>query len=52
MTKAELLELLRSMAGDSPDPEESHMQADDALIEFINDPEIAAAYNEITKWYA
>ena len=52
MTRTELLTLLRGLEGDTGDLEPVHMEADDALIAYINDPEITAAYNAIGKWYA
>lgn len=50
MTKEELLEKLRSFHTD--DEESDHVNADDALIEYINDPEVTEAFNAIKKWYA
>ncbi len=51
MTKAELLAILFKCA-ESADPEIAHGDADDALIAFINDPDIAVAYDDVDKWYA
>ena len=34
------------------DKEAAHIEADDALIAFIHDEEIKAAYKKIEKWYA
>jgi len=34
------------------DTEEEHVAADQALVEFINDAEVARAYDAISKWYA
>lgn len=51
MTKAECLEKLKE-ASENMDTEAAHGDADDALIEFINDPEITDAYNKVHKWYA
>ena len=51
MTKQELIEKLKSLI-DYADSEAGHSYADQALIEFINDPEIAEEYEKITKWYA
>ena len=34
------------------DPEAIHIRADELLIEFIENEEIKAAYNQLTKWYA
>lgn len=50
MTKEYLLARLREMEGG--DPENDHAEADRLLLDFINDPEIAAAYKAIPKWYA
>ena len=50
MTKDELLQLFANFTGS--DPEIEHGDADDALIAYIADPEIKAAYEKIGKWYA
>lgn len=34
------------------DPEAAHSRADEALLEYINDSEVTAAYEAITMWYA
>ncbi len=31
---------------------ESHYEADQVLLRLINNPDVAAAYNAIMKWYA
>ncbi len=49
--KKALIERLERLASLN-DRESAHGEADDALIEYINDPEIAAAYSAIEKWYA
>jgi len=51
MTKEELLEALKALIPDSP-TEEAHMEADALLLNYINDPEITAAYEALEKWYA
>jgi hypothetical protein len=51
MTRDELLFRLRALA-QWDDPEEAHVWADEALLEFINDQEIKKAYGEIEKCYA
>jgi hypothetical protein len=51
MTKRKLLEILAGCER-SPDTETAHADADDALIEFINDNDIKKAYEKIAKWYA
>ena len=50
MTKAELLRLLAE--ANTFDTEVGHGEADRALVNFINDPDITAAYDAIDKWYA
>lgn len=53
MTKQELLEILKKLEErETYDIELVHIEADNALIEYINDPEIKKAYEEIPKWYA
>ena len=51
MTKQELLRTLKRCAK-SDDTEDAHARADDALVAFIADEEIAAAYAAVAKWYA
>ncbi len=51
MTKEELIKRLEECASGC-DTEEDHGKADDALIEYINDPDIEQAYNRVHKWYA
>lgn len=51
MTKDELLEKLSALA-EGHDSEHAHAEADKALIEFIDDDEITAAYQSVEKWYA
>lgn len=46
MTRDELLTLLRGMMDQG-----DHSAADDALVAYINDPEIAEAYHDIPKWF-
>jgi len=52
MTKDELLAKLHECATSKYDPETTHEDADEALVEYINDPEIAQAYLSLTRWYA
>lgn len=52
MTRDELITLLRGWEGDTGDLEMVHIEADDALLAYINDSEITEAYNAIGKWYA
>jgi len=51
ITKEALIAKLKDLS-EHYDTEAAHVRADDALIEFINDEEISAAYNNISKWYA
>lgn len=69
MSRAELIAILRQIAAktaarptarmmwesaeSTANPETGHMAADDALLEYIADDEITAAYESIKpKWYA
>lgn len=47
--KNTLLLLLRTNFND---PEGDHLDADRALLKYINDPEITEAFNNIKKWYS
>lgn len=51
MTRDELLAALRSLAF-IDDFEMAHVQADDALLDFIGDAEVTAAFGAIKKQYA
>lgn len=51
MNKAELLRYLRKLKK-SDDTEGAHSDADQALIEFIDDLEISVVYGAIPKWYS
>jgi hypothetical protein len=51
MSKEELIAQLKLCQQDR-DTECAHIRADELLIEFINDDEIEAAYNKVSKWYA
>ena len=53
MTIDELIEKLKAIrqAGDW-DRESNHIEADKALLEYINDPNVTAAFNVIDKWYS
>jgi len=53
MTKEELIEELKKIASrGSYDIEVNHAEADDLLLEYINDEEVTKAYSSIEKWYA
>jgi hypothetical protein len=49
--REELLRKLAKLAGPQ-DEEIAHAEADHLLVEYIADPEIAAAYEAVEKWYA
>ena len=53
MTKEELIKRLREIESVNVnyDYVHNHVVADDLLLEFINDPEIKNAYDEIVKYY-
>ena len=51
MTKEELLAELEE-ATENLDTECAHGDADDALLEYIGDTDIAEVYNRVPKWYA
>lgn len=50
MTKQELIEKLKNIKG--YDIEVNHVEADELLLDFINDKDINEAYGDIEKWYA
>jgi hypothetical protein len=51
MTKEQLLARLKELERGT-DTEEDHRDADSALLEFIGDSDISAAYCEIQRWYS
>lgn len=51
MTKTELLEELKKCQDDD-DTESAHIEADDAILKFIEDDEIQEAYDKVGKWYS
>lgn len=51
MSKEKLLKCLRRLKK-SDDTENAHWEADEALLEFIDDADIMIAYKAIAKWYA
>jgi hypothetical protein len=50
MTKEELVLKLKEC--NELGTEDGHMEADELLIEFINDPDVKKAFNDLSKWYA
>lgn len=51
MNKKELITKLKELAEDL-DYEYAHGEADNLLIEYINDKEIKEAFDKVGKWYA
>jgi hypothetical protein len=58
MNKQRLLEILRSpekfATAEFPNvwPRDHHEACDEALLEFIDDPEVTEAFSKHEKWYA
>ena len=52
ISREELLRILKELAELKHDPEVAHSEADEAIINYINDPEIEKAFEEVPKWYA
>ncbi len=52
MSKEELLAALKICKQNEGDVEMAHYDADLALLEYINDPEIKSAFEDIKRWYA
>lgn len=53
MTKEELIEKLKTLNGRPEyDIEQDHKDADQLLLEYINDKEITEAFNSVEKWYS
>lgn len=50
MTKQELIDKLSLLH--TGDDERDHINADDLLLEYINDKDISEAFECIEKWYA
>lgn len=46
-----LIELLKKLA-ELDNPEDAHLQADIALLEYINNQEVTDAFDSIEKWYS
>ena len=51
MTKKELITQLDEIRAEG-DPEGGHIEADNALLAYIDDIEVTAAFKAIGKWYA
>ena len=54
MDKQRLLEILKEIVyrNDSRDAEEHHLDADAALLDYIDDHDVTKAFDDIEKWYA
>ena len=53
MTVRELVLRLNDIEGRGGyDKERDHIEADELLLEYINDPLVTEAFEEIGKWYA
>ena len=52
MTKHQLIEALGKLNGSPGGAEDWHYEADRLLLEYINDAEIKAAFDDVDKWYA
>jgi hypothetical protein len=52
MSKEQLIASLRRLSEGAVDEEIAHGNADRLLLEFINDPEVTEAWENIPKWYA
>ena len=50
MNKKELITKLKELAEDL-DCEYAHVEADNLLIEYINDKEIKEAFDKVCKWF-
>jgi hypothetical protein len=51
MKRNEIIEILRKCR-DNPDFEVAHIEADEALLWYINDEEISDLFYDFKKWYA
>lgn len=52
MTVEELLDKLKQIPQGDGNEEELHIEADKALLEYINDERVTAAFRAIPKWYS
>lgn len=53
MTRDQLLKALKMIEENRMgDPEQDHIEADQALLAFVNDTEITAVSKAIPKWYS
>ena len=52
LTREQLLEALRRLSPPNPTYAQNHAQGEDFLLRYVNDPEIAEAYDRIPKRYS
>ena len=52
ISRADLIENLKELTELKHDPEVAHSEADELLLNYINDPEIEKVFEEVPKWYA
>ncbi len=52
MTKQELINILSELADSRQDAEAAHIEADEALLKYINDTKITLSFEKINKWYS
>lgn len=52
VSREEVLSTLKELSELKHDPEVAHSEADEILINYINDPEIEQVFEEVPKWYA
>jgi hypothetical protein len=52
MSKKQLVAALLKLNVGHVDEEEAHSKADRLLLEYINEPEVTEAWENIPKWYA
>ena len=52
ISRAALIASLKELVGDNSDPEATHAEADELLLQYINDPEIEKVFEEVPKWYS
>lgn len=50
LKKDELIAKLKEI--DSSDIEKNHIEADNLLLQYINDKKVTEAFKDIYKWYA
>ena len=51
ISRADLIARLKEISADAGDSEAVHAEADELLLNYINDPEIEKVFEEVPKWY-